>query len=74
LRPKKLEEIPLKELDYVFFRAEKKCPNIPNMKNKSRAIPDPAKASGTPEEVEKVFEETLKVIEEKVLDFLRKFC
>jgi hypothetical protein len=54
LRPKKLEEIPLKELDYIFtLCAEEECSKIPNVEKKFLVTPDPAKASGTPEEVEK---------------------
>jgi protein-tyrosine-phosphatase len=54
LRPKKLEEITLKVLDYVFTLCEEEeYPNIPNVEKKFLVTPDPAKASGTPEEVEK---------------------
>ena len=71
LRSKHLSEIPLKELDLVFtLCAEEECPYIPNARVVSWATPDPAKAEGDYETRKRAFEETLRRIEEKVLNLL----
>lgn len=73
LRSKHLNEIPLEGLDLVFILCkEEECPCIPNARVVSWATPDPAKVEGDYETRKGAFEETLKGIEEKVLNLLEE--
>ncbi len=73
LRSKHLNEIPLEELDLVFTLCkEEECPFIPNAGVVSWATPDPAKVEGDYQTRKRAFEDTLKRIEEKVLNLLEE--
>ena len=71
LKSKHLSEIPLFQLNLVITLCkEEECPYIPAVKVISWAMPDPAKAP--PQEAKKMFEDTYKEIEKKVLKLLKE--
>ncbi|WP_457642454.1 arsenate reductase ArsC [Persephonella sp.] len=72
-RSKSLEEIPLKDLDYVITLcgdAAETCPVIPDVDTQHWELPDPAKVEGTEDEKVEAFRKIRDEIEEKVKNLI----
>ena len=72
-KSKSLNEIPLKELDYVITLcgdAAENCPVVPNANIQHWGLPDPARAEGTEKEKLQVFVEIRDKIEKRVKELL----
>ncbi len=70
---KSLDDIPLKELDYVITLcgdAAENCPVVPNANTQHWGLPDPARAKGTEEEKLEVFRNIRDEIEKKVRELM----
>ena len=70
---KSLDDIPLKELDYVITLcgdAAETCPVIPGANTQHWGLPDPAKIQGTEEEKLQVFRKIRDEIEKKVRELI----
>jgi len=74
-KSKSLDDIPLRELDYVITLcgdAAESCPVIPGANTQHWGLPDPARAEGSEEEKLKVFRQIRDKIEEKVKELIEK--
>jgi len=74
-KSKSLDDIPLRELDYVITLcgdAAESCPVIPGANTQHWGLPDPAKAKGSEEEKLEVFRQIRDKIEEKVKELIEK--
>ncbi|GAB6072122.1 arsenate reductase ArsC [Venenivibrio stagnispumantis] len=74
-KSKSLDDIPLRELDYVITLcgdAAESCPVIPGANTQHWGLPDPARAEGSEEEKLEVFRQIRDKIEEKVKELIEK--
>ena len=72
-KSKSLDEVPLKELDYVITLcgdAAETCPVVPGANTQHWGLPDPARAEGTEKEKLEVFRRIRDEIEEKVKNLI----
>ena len=72
-RSKSIDEIPLKELNYVITLcgdAAETCPVVPGANTQHWGLPDPARAEGTEKEKLEVFRRIRDEIEEKVKNLI----
>ena len=72
-KSKSLEEIPLRELDFVITLcgdAAERCPVVPGAKTVHWGLPDPAKVEGTEEEKLEAFRKVRDEIERRVRELL----